>query len=81
MARNQAKLVAAMALLAIAGVDYLTDVELRVGLFYLVPVVFVAWSVGLTSGVAYAFAASAFSVGRGLLGGIHIRTLCTSTTR
>jgi diguanylate cyclase (GGDEF)-like protein len=69
MTKNRAKLVAAVALLAIAGVDYVTDVELRVGLFYLVPVVFVAWSAGLRWGVVYACAASAFSVGRGLIGG------------
>ena len=64
-----AKLIAAFALLLIAGVDYITDVELRVGLFYLLPVVFVAWSVGLKWGIAYACAASGLSVGRGLLGG------------
>jgi len=64
-----AKLLAALALLLIAGIDYVTDVELRVGLFYLLPVVFVAWSVGLKWGIAYACAASALSVGRGLLGG------------
>jgi diguanylate cyclase (GGDEF)-like protein len=64
-----AKLIAALALLLIAGFDYITDVELRVGLFYLLPVVFVAWAVGLKWGIAYACAASALSVGRGLLGG------------
>jgi len=64
-----ARLIAALALVLIAGVDYITDVELRVGLFYLLPVVFVAWSVGLKWGIAYACAASALSVGRGLLGG------------
>jgi hypothetical protein len=32
-------------LLLIAGFDYITDVELRAGLFYAVPVVLVAWSV------------------------------------
>jgi diguanylate cyclase (GGDEF)-like protein len=69
MNKSRAKLVAAAFLLAIAAVDYVTDVELRVGLFYLVPVVLVAWSVGLRWGVAYACAASAFSVGRGLIGG------------
>ena len=66
---HQAKLIAALALLLIAGLDYVTDVELRVGLFYLLPVVFVAWSVGLRWGIAYACAASALLVGRGLLGG------------
>lgn len=69
MSKNQATLVAAFALISIAGFDYVTDVELRVGMFYLVPVVFVAWSVGLKWGVAYACAASALSVGRGLIGG------------
>ena len=69
MTKARAKLVGAVTLLAIAGVDYVTDVELRIGLFYLVPVVLVAWSVGLTWGVAYACAASVFSVGRGLVGG------------
>jgi diguanylate cyclase (GGDEF)-like protein len=63
------RIIALLALLLIAGVDYVTDVELRVGLFYLVPVVFVAWTSGLTSGVACAGAASALLVGRGLVGG------------
>jgi len=42
-----AKFVGALALLLIAGLDYLTDAELRVGSLYLVPVVLVAWYVGL----------------------------------
>jgi diguanylate cyclase (GGDEF)-like protein len=69
MSKNQAALAGAFALISIAGFDYVTDVELRVGMFYLVPVVFVAWSAGLKWGVACAFAASALSVGRGLIGG------------
>jgi len=64
-----ARFIAALALLLIAAFDYVTDVELRVGLFYLVPVVLVAWTAGLRSGVACACAASALSVGRGLIGG------------
>ena len=63
------RFIAAFALLVIAGLDYITDVELRIGLFYLVPVVFVAWTAGSTSGVACACVASALSVGRGLIGG------------
>ncbi|HTS54423.1 MAG TPA: GGDEF domain-containing protein [Burkholderiales bacterium] len=69
MSQNLAKLVAALALLCIAGFDYITDVELRVGLFYLLPVVFVAWCVGFKWGIAYACIASLLSVGRGLMGG------------
>jgi diguanylate cyclase (GGDEF)-like protein len=67
--QTEAKFIATLALLFIAGFDYVTDVELRVGMFYLVPVVLVAWSVGFKWGIAYACAASALSIGRGLIGG------------
>jgi len=40
--RSRDQVVAAVALALIAFLDYVTDVQLRVGLFYLVPVVFVA---------------------------------------
>jgi len=69
LTRNRAKFTAAVLLLGIAAIDYVTDVELRVGLFYLVPVVLVAWSAGWAWGAGYACTATACSVGRGLIGG------------
>jgi len=59
-----AKFVGALALVVIAGLDYVTDAELRVGSLYLVPVVLVAWYVGSAWGAVYACAAAALSVPR-----------------
>jgi diguanylate cyclase (GGDEF)-like protein len=66
---RQAKIAGALALVIIAGLDYATEAQLRVGVFYLVPVVFVAWYVGLRWGAAYACAAAALSVARMLMVG------------
>ena len=69
LSSGQAKLVGALALLIIAGLDYITDAQLRVGIFYLLPVVLVAWYVGLRWGAAYACAAGTLSVARMLMVG------------
>jgi diguanylate cyclase (GGDEF)-like protein len=69
MSSRQAKVVGALALLIIAGLDYVTEAQLRVGVFYLVPVVLVAWFVGLRWGAAYACAAGSLSMGRMLMVG------------
>jgi diguanylate cyclase (GGDEF)-like protein len=69
LSSREAKLIGALALAIIASLDYVTEAQLRVGVFYLVPVVLVAWYVGLQWGAAYACVAGTLSVARMLMVG------------
>lgn len=73
ISQDQAKLVAALALAIIAGLDHLTDAELRLGVLYLVPVVLVAWYAGFSWGLVYACTASTLSAVRMLMVG-HLQS-------